>query len=80
MDKQRTDHNNKVASARKSLVGTGDRSGKIRTYNYPQNRVTDHRINYTSHNLPAIMDGDVQDILDALIMAEKAEKLKGAEV
>jgi peptide chain release factor 1 len=80
MDKQRTDHNNKVASARKSLVGTGDRSGKIRTYNYPQNRVTDHRINYTSHNLPAIMDGDVQDILDALIMAENAEKLKGAEV
>ncbi|MGB0863184.1 MAG: peptide chain release factor 1 [Saprospiraceae bacterium] len=80
MDKQREDHNNKVASARKSLVGTGDRSGKIRTYNYPQNRVTDHRINYTSHNLPAIMDGDVQDILDALLMAENAEKLKGADV
>lgn len=79
-EKQREEHQNMVASARKSLVGTGDRSGKIRTYNYPQNRITDHRINYTMHNLPSFMDGDVQDLIDALIMAENAEKMKGEDV
>ncbi|HET8732651.1 MAG TPA: peptide chain release factor 1, partial [Anaeromyxobacteraceae bacterium] len=52
-------------AARKSQVGTGDRSEKIRTYNFPQDRLTDHRINYTRHNLPAVMDGDVQDVIDA---------------
>jgi peptide chain release factor 1 len=52
-------------ATRKSQVGTGDRSEKIRTYNFPQDRLTDHRVNYTRHNLPALMDGDVQDVLDA---------------
>jgi peptide chain release factor 1 len=78
-DVQRQEHENKVASTRKSLVGTGDRSGKIRTYNYPQNRVTDHRINYTTHNLSGFMDGDMEALIEALIMAENAEKLKGEE-
>lgn len=79
MERQREAHNSMVASARKSLVGTGDRSSKIRTYNYPQNRVTDHRINYTTHNLTAFVDGDINDLIEALIMAENTEKLKGAE-
>lgn len=65
---------------RKSLVGTGDRSDKIRTYNYPQNRVTDHRINLTLYNLDSIMEGDLDEIIEALQVAENAEKLKGEEV
>ena len=58
------------------MVSTGDRSAKIRTYNYPQGRMTDHRINYTVYNLPAILDGDIQEIIDKLQMAENAERLK----
>ena len=69
-----------IASRRKTLVSTGDRSAKIRTYNYPQGRVTDHRIGYTIYNLPAFMDGDIQDCIDHLIVAENAEKLKQAEL
>ncbi|MBK9317843.1 MAG: peptide chain release factor 1 [Bacteroidetes bacterium] len=65
-----------VARRRKTLVSTGDRSAKIRTYNYPQSRVTDHRIGFTSHNLPAVMNGDIQDFIDALQFAENAEKMK----
>jgi peptide chain release factor 1 len=65
-------------AARKSQVGTGDRSEKIRTYNFPQDRLTDHRINYTRHNLPAVMDGDVQDVLDACRTFFAAEALKEA--
>ena len=64
-----------IARHRKSLVSTGDRSAKIRTYNYPQGRVTDHRINFTSYNLPAVMNGDVQEFIDALQFAENSEKL-----
>ena len=79
MEQQRTAHENEVASTRKSLVGSGDRSGKVRTYNYPQNRITDHRINFTTHNLTAFMDGDIQDVLEALKVAENTEKLKGQE-
>jgi len=60
---------------RKSLVSTGDRSAKIRTYNYPQGRVTDHRINLTSYNLPAVMNGDINEFIDALQFAENSEKL-----
>lgn len=67
-----------MSSKRKTMVSTGDRSAKIRTYNYPQSRVTDHRINLTLYNLPSIMDGDVQQIIDALQMAENAELLKAA--
>lgn len=65
-----------ISAKRKTMVSTGDRSAKIRTYNYPQSRITDHRINYTSYNLQAFMDGDIQDILDALQLAENAERLK----
>ena len=64
-----------IARHRKSLVSTGDRSAKIRTYNFPQGRVTDHRINFTSYNLDAVMNGDIQDFIDALQFAENAEKL-----
>ena len=59
-----------IASKRKTMVSTGDRSAKIRTYNYPQGRITDHRINYTIYNLSAFMDGDIQDVIDHLIVAE----------
>ncbi len=64
-----------ISRHRKSLVSTGDRSAKIRTYNYPQARVTDHRINITSYNLPAVMNGDIQEFIDALQFAENSEKL-----
>jgi peptide chain release factor 1 len=67
-----------MASKRKTMVSTGDRSAKIRTYNYPQNRVTDHRINLTMYNLIGFMDGDIQDTIEALQIAENAERLKAA--
>lgn len=67
------------AEHRKTLVSTGDRSAKIRTYNYPQGRITDHRINKTMYNLSAFMNGDIQEMIDALKLAENAEKLKGQE-
>ncbi len=69
-----------ISSKRKTMVSTGDRSAKIRTYNYPQGRVTDHRINLTMYNLPAIIGGDIQEIIDQLQMAENAERLKEAGV
>ncbi len=69
-----------IASKRKTMVSTGDRSAKIRTYNYPQGRITDHRINYTAYNLPAFMDGDIQDLIDNLIVAENAERLKESDL
>ncbi|TXI77783.1 MAG: peptide chain release factor 1 [Flavobacteriales bacterium] len=65
-----------VAAQRKSQVSSGDRSAKIRTYNFPQSRVTDHRIEFTVHNLPQVMNGDLQEIIDALQLAERTEKLK----
>jgi len=65
-----------VAAQRRSMVRSGDRSEKSRTYNFPQNRVTDHRIDYTTHNLPAFMDGDLDDMIDRLIAADQAEKLR----
>ena len=70
---------NEISAKRKTMVSTGDRSAKIRTYNYPQSRVTDHRINYTMYNLPVFMDGDIQEVLDQLQIAENAERLKAAE-
>ena len=70
---------NEISAKRKTMVSTGDRSAKIRTYNYPQSRVTDHRINYTMYNLPVFMDGDIQEVLDQLQVAENAERLKAAE-
>jgi peptide chain release factor 1 len=69
-----------IASKRKTMVSTGDRSAKIRTYNYPQGRVTDHRINYTVYNLPTIMDGAIQEFIDELQVAENAERLKESEL
>ncbi len=69
-----------IASQRKTMVSTGDRSAKIRTYNYPQGRVTDHRINLTMYNLPNIVNGDIGEIIDKLQMAENAERLKESEV
>ncbi len=65
-----------ISSKRKTMVSTGDRSAKIRTYNYPQGRVTDHRINLTLYNLSAIIDGDIQEIIDKLQVEENAERLK----
>ncbi len=69
-----------VASRRKTMVSTGDRSAKIRTYNYPQGRITDHRINYTLYNLSAYMEGEIQDVIDQLIISENAERMKEAEI
>lgn len=68
------------AAQRKTLVSTGDRSAKIRTYNYPQGRITDHRINKTMYNLSSFMNGDIQEMIDSLKMAENAEKMKGETV
>lgn len=79
-DKEHQKYIDDIASRRKTLVSTGDRSAKIRTYNYPQGRITDHRIGYTIYNLAAFMDGDIQDCIDHLIVAENAEKLKASEI
>ena len=65
------------SAARRSMVGSGDRSDKVRTYNFPQDRVTDHRIGKTVHNLPGVMAGDLDDLIDALIMADQADRLSG---
>ena len=75
-DKEHQKYIDDIAARRKTMVSTGDRSAKIRTYNYPQGRITDHRINYTIYNLQAFVDGDIQDCIDHLIVAENAEKLK----
>ena len=69
-----------ITSKRKTMVSTGDRSAKIRTYNYPQARVTDHRINLTLYNLSAVLDGDLQGIIDQLTIAENAERLKASDI
>ena len=63
------------SAARRSMVGSGDRSDKVRTYNFPQDRVTDHRIGKTVHNLPGVIDGDLDDLIDALVMADQADRL-----
>ncbi len=79
-DKEHRKYLDDIASRRKTLVSTGDRSAKIRTYNYPQGRVTDHRINYTIYNLQAFVGGDIQEVIDRLTIAENAEKLKESEL
>jgi len=68
--------NQEIGAQRKSMVGSGDRSDKIRTYNYPQGRVTDHRIGYSQHNLPNVMNGEIAEFIERLRIAENAEKLK----
>jgi peptide chain release factor 1 len=73
------EYNNRMeatALKRKTLVSTGDRSAKIRTYNFPQSRVTDHRIGLTLYNLDAVLNGDLEELLNALQLAENAEKMK----
>lgn len=79
-DHEHQKYKDDIDNRRKSLVSTGDRSAKIRTYNYPQGRITDHRIGYTIYNLSAFMDGDIQDCIDHLIVAENAERMKEAEL
>ena len=69
-----------IANRRKSLVSTGDRSAKIRTYNFPQGRVTDHRIGFTTHDLTGFLSGNIQEMIDALTVAENAEKMKENEL
>ncbi len=74
-----SERNAQIASERKSQVGTGDRSERIRTYNFPQGRVTDHRIGLTLYKILAVMDGDLDELIDALITSDQAEKLKSGE-
>ncbi|MBQ2863300.1 MAG: peptide chain release factor 1 [Clostridia bacterium] len=78
-DMKLTEQNDKIASERRSQVGTGDRSERIRTYNYPQGRVSDHRIGLTLYSLEAFLNGDISGMIDALITADTAEKLKGSD-
>lgn len=78
-DMQLAQRNAEIASERKSQVGTGDRSERIRTYNFPQGRVSDHRIGLTLYKLEAFMDGDIDEMIDALIAADQTERLKGSE-
>jgi peptide chain release factor 1 len=73
-------HEEEIARSRKTLVSSGDRSAKIRTYNWPQGRITDHRINKTIYNLDAFVNGDLQEMLDSLQFAENAEKMKAGEM
>lgn len=68
-----------IGAERKSMIGSGDRSDKIRTYNYPQGRVTDHRIGYSQHNLPQVMDGNIMEFIERLRIAENADKLKAGQ-
>jgi peptide chain release factor 1 len=79
LDKMQQEEHAKLADARKSQVGTGDRSERIRTYNFPQSRVTDHRIGLTLHKLDQVLDGELDEIIDALTLHEQAELLKKAE-
>lgn len=79
-DKEHQKYVDDIANRRKSLVSTGDRSAKIRTYNFPQGRVTDHRIGYTTHDLQGFLGGNIQDMIDALTVAENAEKMKENEL
>ena len=73
------EQNDQIASERRSQVGTGDRSERIRTYNYPQGRVTDHRIGLTLYKLDAILDGALDELLDALMTHDQAQKLQAAQ-
>ena len=77
IEKEKQD--NEISSARKSQVGSGDRSEKIRTYNYPQGRITDHRIGMSIYQMENFLNGDLDEMIDNLIAADRAEKLKGDE-
>ena len=78
-DLMQSQQHDEIAEQRKSQVGTGDRSERIRTYNFPQGRVSDHRIGLTLHRLEAVLNGDLDEIIDALTTHYQAEKLKGEE-
>ncbi|MCL0062992.1 peptide chain release factor 1 [Peptococcaceae bacterium] len=80
LEKAQREQHEKIASARRSMVGSGDRSERIRTYNFPQNRVTDHRIGLTLHRLNEILEGDLQELIDALITADQTERLADLDV
>ena len=75
-DQMQAEQNKEISAEKKSQIGSGDRSERIRTYNYPQGRVTDHRINFTSHQIDAINDGDLDELIDALTAYDQAEKVK----
>ena len=77
LEKKESEERAKRAQERRGQVGTGDRSEKIRTYNFPQNRITDHRIGLTLHRLETVMEGDLDEMINALISADNAERLKG---
>ena len=79
IEKQKEEEMKAASSARKSLIGTGDRSERIRTYNYPQGRVSDHRIKLTINQLESTLNGNLDDFIDALITADQAEKLQNQE-
>lgn len=79
-DREHQKYIDDIANRRKTLVSTGDRSAKIRTYNFPQGRVTDHRIGYTTHDLQGFLAGNIQDMIDALTVAENAERMKETEL
>ena len=80
-DLKQSEQNEKIASERKSQVGSGNRCERIRTYNYPQSRVTDHRIGLTLHSLESFLNGDIEEMIDSLATADASEKLKaGAEL
>ena len=76
LEKAQAEQHAEISATRKSLVGSGDRSERIRTYNFPQGRMTDHRINYTVYNLPEVINGDLDDVLDKLGTYHQAELLK----
>ncbi|MBQ3107276.1 MAG: peptide chain release factor 1, partial [Firmicutes bacterium] len=75
-DLKMQEQNKEISEQRKSMVGSGDRSERIRTYNFPQGRISDHRIGMTIYKLDAFMDGDIDEVIDGLITAEQAEKMK----
>ena len=78
LDQKRQEQESKIAPERKSQVGTGDRSERIRTYNFPQGRVTDHRVNLTSYRIENVMNGDLNEFIDALAAMDQAEKLQSS--
>ncbi|MBP7306899.1 MAG: peptide chain release factor 1, partial [Saprospiraceae bacterium] len=79
LEKNRNEVQSTMSAQRKSMVGSGDRSDKVRTYNFPQNRLTDHRINLTLYNLDSVIEGNIGDIIEALRVYENTEKLKEIE-
>ena len=79
LEQEQKKQSQEIAEQRRSQVGTGDRSERIRTYNYPQGRVTDHRIGLTLYKLNTVLDGDMDGVVQALITADRAEKLKSAQ-